>query len=99
MIDMGALFMPKGSIKGLVVLAILLPLPFFVIKGITIQEFYQSVVMALIGYLFGSESNAGTNKDKEVDDLKGDLNKLQIATLELQKAQNREPVIVPTDQA
>ena len=95
----GPLFLPEGSIRAIIVLAILLPLPFFIFHGIIIDEYYKFLATSLIGYLFGKFIDGNDEKGKkERQELQEQLSKLQVQN-EIQKLslaqQQHNPIIVP----
>ena len=78
--NLGPLFLPDGSVRALVILSILMPLPFFLLKGQIGEEFYKSISLIVIGYLFGQISqltNKNAKPNQELEQIQGDLEKMQ----------------------
>jgi hypothetical protein len=88
--EIGPLFLPAGSIRGLLALLVVGALPFLAWQGIVVDQFYQLAAMAIIGYLFGSSQqkpNAGNEgASEELENMKDALVKLQEES-QLQKLQ------------
>jgi uncharacterized membrane protein YqaE (UPF0057 family) len=90
--NLGPLFLPDGSVRALVILSILMPLPFFLLKGQIGEEFYKSISLIVIGYLFGQISqltNKNAKPSQELEQIQGDLAKMQKDNM-AQKSQIKE---------
>ena len=99
--EIGPLFLPPGSVRGLIAIIILGSLPVLLYYKIDVPTFYQLLGATVAGFLFGQNSNRQTNSQnpQEISDMKDSLSKLQRQN-DLQKMQIMQgggTVVIPTD--